>query len=67
MAASQHVFLALLAALTLLVQVGYAQQVVRIRGRPRSRARSFAPVPTVPLVSIMLRAKLAVRVTQYRF
>ena len=53
MAASQHVLLVALAAFTiLLVQLGHAQQVVRVRGRPRSRAKSFAPVPTVPLVNI---------------
>lgn len=53
MAASQHVLLVALAILTiLLVQLGHAQQVVRVRGRPRSRAKSFAPVPTVPLVII---------------
>ena len=51
MAASQHVLLVSLAIL-LLVQLGHAQQVVRVRGRPRSRAKSFAPVPTVPLVII---------------
>lgn len=55
MAASQHVLLVVLAAFTiLLVQLGHAQQVVRVRGRPRSRAKSFAPVPTVPLVIIFV-------------
>ena len=53
MAALQHVLLVALATFTiLLVQLGHAQQVVRVRGRPRSRAKSFAPVPTVPLVNI---------------
>ena len=53
MAALQHVLLVALATFTiLLVQLGHAQQVVRVRGRPRSRAKSFAPVPTVPLVII---------------
>ena len=50
MAASQPLILALiLAAVFFSVE---AQQVVRVRGRPRGRAKSFAPVPTVPLVNI---------------
>ena len=56
MAASQPLFLAVLAVAAIFsVQ---AQQVVRVRGRPRGGlAKSFAPVPTVPLVNNSLNKK----------
>ena len=52
MAASQPLFLAAILAAAAIFSV-QAQQVVRVRGRPRTGlAKSFAPVPTVPLVNI---------------
>ena len=32
-------------------QRGRQRQVIRVRGRPRSQARAFSPVPVAPLVS----------------